>query len=255
VSSKRRLRLVEAQLPVEPQVVVAQFVRDVITPPAPPWRQRQVAELEARLGAPIASGGLTYRIARLESWKLGRQGRFKVVYTRAGPSSGASGLQASASATASIGAAAFEDERTRLLIAIGVALVSLTLFGIAISSALGRRTDVAASLFSLDGALGRAEHRAAELAELDRRAVALDRVGGTDRSVERLLGDLDWLAGHRRPDVAIMSVHWLRGISAIETASSASPFLDPDRQIQRASHPIRPGVWLWGVVDARDDGK
>lgn len=246
-----RLRIIEGPPAAEAEAPAAQFTRLLTTPPGAPWRQRQIADLEARLGSPLAGQAVAYRLTRTEPWKLGAGGRFAVVYARDGglTVTPAAGGGAPTGAFERL-AAAFEGVASRRLLTLAITIASLAVFGLAVSSAVSRRAEVRSDLVSLDQSVDLGEHRAHQVADLQRQASVLNRLGAADRSVGRLLSDMDWVAAHRRPEVAITSFHWIGGIAAVEAATADSPFANADRPVQRASHPVRPGVWLWGVVPA-----
>jgi hypothetical protein len=70
---------------------------------------------------------------------------------------------------------------------------------------------------------------------------------GRGRSIGDLMGDLTWVAASKSPDARVAAVHWQGGVMAVEVRGEAPPFATVDRRLERAPHPLRAGVWLWGV--------
>ena len=225
------------------------FERLVLTPAALPWRQRQVADLEAKHGSPLPLAQIVYRLRRLDPWKFGQPSRYAVVYARV--AKGRATLRASKPAATNaatllrdVGAAALLRPG---LIALAVLLVSLSLVFMAATTAWGRREDTAGVLTDMERQVTVSTRSAASLALRKRQARILEAVGASTRSPKQLLEDLAWVTQHRRSDVPVTAFHWEHGVSAIEVPTAQSPFADVDRSIERAAKPLRSGAWLWGV--------
>lgn len=248
-----KLRVVDApvevalteQPPVEHVPPARRFTRTIQTAAALPWRQRQMAELEARLGAPAPMEQLVFQVRRTDPWRPRAPGLFEAEYLHA-----SGGAAQNRRATSFLGLDASRRTPFGLslpaLVLVGLALVVLP--AAALNQAWSRRQDQAEALSDLDTRVlveGRRATAAARRAEEARR---LDQLHVDELSPGQVLKDLDWLSLHKRPDVTLSAVHWARGIAALEVASDVSPLDAADKPIQCAPHPLRPGVWLWGVA-------
>lgn len=58
------------------------FTRRISTPPAWPWVQTRVAQLEAQHTSPVAGDDVAIFVKRLQPWTLGQAGKFVAVYVR-----------------------------------------------------------------------------------------------------------------------------------------------------------------------------
>ena len=228
------------------------FKRLVTTPAAWPWRQRQMAELDARHGSPLPADQVAFQLSRLEPWRAGRPGQFAVVYTRA--TAGRAGARQSQGALADLMTAILPSRRTSSDLTatgpwlVGVAYLAATLlFAFALSTAWQRRTDTVDDLDQLQRRIQLAERRAAETAAAKRQAGELLALGVQDHSSSHVLADMAWVSQHLTPDTPVQAFHWRQGVAAVEVAGPGAPFTAGDRRVQRASKPLRTGGWLWGV--------
>jgi hypothetical protein len=237
----------DAAAEAPPQV----FARAIVTPPAPPWEQARAAALEARHGAPLPLPELLHRVKRLSGWAPGRPGRFAVFYVRTKEFRTA--FETSIDVDGQMVKVAFglggeqvrrlQDWATLLLLFVLVG----ALLGTGVSLALGARAQSASRLEAAE-TLGAAKLAAAHAY---RRRIAqardLQTALGRARPVGEVIGDLTWAATTKTPDARIAAVHWQGGVMAIEARGDQPPFEAPDRHIERAPRPLRPGVSLWGV--------
>jgi hypothetical protein len=58
------------------------FLLDIETPPSLPWKQEQVARLEAQHRSPMASGQVEILLRRRERWRVGGAGLFQAAVVR-----------------------------------------------------------------------------------------------------------------------------------------------------------------------------
>lgn len=240
--------------PVEPAARPQVFARAIVTPPAPPWEQARAANLEAQHGAPLPLAELLHRVKRLSSWGPGRPGRFAVLYVRAKevrhPFEATADVEGQ-TVKVSFGAGGERVRRVQggalvllLLVAIGAVL------GTSAALAIGARTRVEARLETAEK-LG-ASKLAAATAYRNQvlQAHDLRSALGRGRPIADLVEDLAWVATAKTPEARLAAVHWQGGVMAVEVRGDQPPFAVADRQLERAPHPLRPGVWLWGVGSA-----
>jgi hypothetical protein len=227
------------------------FVRLVSIPPTWPWRQTRAAELQARLGAPVAEDKLLYSVQRLEPWRPRTPCRFAILYARKDQ------VRDVYSTTLTIDGRELrfslqppsERQREQLLAAVSVGLcVGLGLATCAgVTTALEHRAVSSETLAELEAQSQAALKRAQVQARSRQDMQLLLGLGARDHSPSRVLEDLLWVSNHRRTDTGISAFHWESGLSAVEVEGDGDPFTAPDRMVERAAKPIRPGVWLWGV--------
>jgi hypothetical protein len=60
------------------------FLLDIETPPSLPWKQEQIARLEAQHRSPMASGQVEILLRRRERWRIGGAGLFHAAVVRRG---------------------------------------------------------------------------------------------------------------------------------------------------------------------------
>lgn len=246
------LRLVDDEVEAvrEPQV----FVRPFFAPAGMPWDQARMADLDARLGAPLPLTELTYRVRRLEPWRPARPCRYAAFYVRAADVG--QGFVAEPEVDGAPVKVAFlsraETRRrvrrvTAILGAAALSAVSCIAAGLAVVSARGSTAD------RLDAVEERAAvqlRRAEALEAAKRQARVLDAVHIDGRRVRDALNDIAWASAGKSATARVEGLHWDRGYMALEVRGDAPPFERPDRLVQRAPKPMRPGVWLWGVSPA-----
>ena len=228
------------------------FTRVISTPAAWPWRQQQMAALDARLGAPLPIEQLHVRVRRLDPWRRGQAARFAATYVRA-----AGVTRSLFPGGPNLSKAIATSPLRQALPHAALWLVALLLTGLALVTGFHRRQDGEDTLAALERRAGLQVRAAHQLVRRKADARLLDEMQARQRSSEQVLRDLAWLSQHRRGDVAVEGFHWKEGIAALEVASPNSPFQDVDRRVERAGRPVRPGVWLWGVerqAAGRSDG-
>ncbi|HEX4712063.1 hypothetical protein [Phenylobacterium sp.] len=232
------------------------FARAIVTPPAPPWEQVRVATLDARHGAPVPISELIHRVKRLSGWAPGRPGRFAVFYVRA--KEFRTPFETSVDVDGQLVKVAFGLGGEQVRRARDGAMVLLwfvvlgALVGAGVTLAFGARAQAARRLEAAEK-LGAAKLAAAQAY---RRQVAQARelrtVLGRARPVGDVIGDLTWVATSKTPEARIAAVHWQGEGMAIEARGDQPPFEATDRHIERAPHPLRPGVSLWGIGPRQD---
>lgn len=240
---------------VEPNV----FVRTIATPPALPWAQARVADLDARHGSPIPVSQVIYQLRRLEGWRPGTAGRFAAFYVLASEVDGR--LDASAEVDGKTVSVTFVTGSARVAKAGQAVLRGAAIVGVAmllawsLGVALTRRAETAATVQLVEQ---RASSKLKRV-ETARRGQDLDRLlslqlqRGTSMRV--VLDDLTWLSNAKAPDARIESIHWEPGLMAVGAKGEASPVQPAaDRAVRRAARPLRPGVWLWGVSEPLPPG-
>lgn len=236
----------------EPQV----FVRTFAIPAGLPWDQGRAARLEARHGAPLPIVELNHRLKRMGGWAPGRAGQFAVFYVR--KADVISAFETTVDVDGEPVRVAFGVSANRLprLRALGVivaaGMASVLLLGAAGVASLTARAQATQRLETLE-ATAAAKLRLARRAQAARdQSARLAKAQGQASEARDVLADLAWLAQAKTPDARIVAVHWDRGLIAIEARGPAAPVGTADRQVVRATRPVRPGVWLWGI--ARDRG-
>jgi len=227
------------------------FARAIVTPPAPPWEQNRAANLDARHGAPLPLSELIHRVRRLSGWAPGRPGRFAVFYVRTREFRAP--FETKVEVDGQLVKVAFGvggDQVRRVQGWAGIFLL-LVLVGAVLGTgavvAIGARTQSTARLEA-------AEKLAATklaAAQAYRRQIAqardLRNALGRARPMGDVVSDLTWAATSKTPEARIAAVHWQGGVMAVEVRGEQPPFAAPDRRLERAPHPLRAGVWLWGV--------
>jgi len=227
------------------------FVRAIVTPPAPPWEQTRAANLEARHGAPLPLAELLHRVKRLAPWAPGRPGRFGVFYVHAKEFRAPFETEVEVdgqSVKVAFGRAGDQVQRAQ---GWAVILLLFVLTGAGLGTGLVLATGARAQA---EARLATAEKLGAErfaAAQAYRRQVAQARelrlALGRGRSISDLVGDLTWVATSKTPEARLAAVHWQGGVMAVEVRGEQPPFAAPDRRLERAAHPLRAGVWLWGI--------
>ena len=236
---------------------VASFTRTVTTPAAWPWRQHQIAQLDALHGSPLPADQVEFQLTRVGSWQPARPASFTIIYTRADPArAGRKGLGRGPVRdllTALLPGPSFTSQRIKPAYIVTLAYVAAALlFAFALSLAWQSRLDTAAELDQLQQRSTAAKHAALEVLGVQCQSQALLALGVRTQSPGRVLADMAWVSHHLAPNVAVVGFHWRSGVAAVEVVGTASAFVQGDRGVQRASKPLRQGVWLWGVEPAVD---
>ncbi len=233
--------------PEEPTV----FVRTFSTPPGLPWDQQQAAALDARSGAPLPLAEVTYQLRRLEPWSMGRPARFAALYVRV--QEVGQGLDRTVQVNGRPLRVRFFTalERNRRARRLGLVAVAAGSFALvtsgAVTTALAVRQEAVARLDALDQ-IAAAKHKVMREAERERLiGLSLDAEGVKSFKLGEALADLTWASTAKAPDARIEALHWDHGHMAFEVRGDVVPFASSDRTIIKASKPIRPRVWLWGV--------
>ena len=242
-----------AEDPEEPGVQTPQvLVRTFAAPAGLPWDQARGAQLEARHGAPLPIADLHFRVKRLERWAPGRAGRFAVFYIRrrdlAAPFETTVDVDG-APIRVAFGTKAQPASRPWMsagILALGIGL-SAAIAVVMVAMALSIRTDASQQIETLERqtTVKLRTAKSAQREEVQDRALAANQ--GRSGQVSDVLADLTWLAHARVADARIVSVHWDRGLMAVEARGSAAPLDGRERQIVRAPKPGAAGTWLWGV--------
>ena len=228
----------------------ASFTRQISTPTALPWRQSQMAELEARLGAPAPIEQLVYRVRRTSPWRARDHGQFEVEYAHA-PLGGAPPRRLLFGTIPLPSSSSSESRQAELRsAAIIVALIAAALILpiAAVTQTVSIRGARSAAILDLEQHADVVERRAKFAARRAAEAKRFDRLQVRELSPAQVLQDLNWVSVHKLPGVTISGVHWAHGIAALETSSAASPVDSTEHATERAPRPLRPGVWLWGVA-------
>jgi hypothetical protein len=231
------------------------FTRNISAPAGLPWEQRRAAELEARMGAPGSMGALQWRLARLEAWRPGQPGLFAAVYLRAsGP-----GLDHRAEVRAPDGRLlqvrfrSPEAEGKALvaaLVRVAVVIAPVLLSVVAVAASLIVKADRETRIEALEARAARAAIVADRARASAADARALRSAGADGHTVLNALSDLDWLAEAKTPGAHIQRVHWENGMMAITVRGETPPAHADGRELRRASSPLGPALWLWGVGPA-----
>ncbi len=236
---------------LQPSSKPGTFVRLVSIPPTWPWRQAEAAELQARLGAPIAEDKLLYSVRRIEPWRPRTAGRFAILYVHKDQVRDAYATVVTMEGRELRFTLQTPSERRReqvlaaVALGLGVGLVLATCAGL--TAALERRAVSSEMLAELEAQSLASLKRAQTQARARQDMQLLLGLGAREHSPSRVLEDLLWVSNHRRPDAAVAAFHWQSGLSAVEVEGDDDPFAAPDRIVERAAKPIRPGVSLWGV--------
>lgn len=257
----RQLRLLDDDGPreagdsaPEPPVSPKVLVRIVAAPPGLPWDQARVADLEARHGSPLPMSEVLYRLRRLETWRPGAPARFAAFYVIARDVVGRceSVVDVEGRPTrVSFLSRSEQAALTRRLAIVGLTIgLSVAIVLTAVGSALVRRTDTVASLNEVDLRLAGKARSLDALEKLRRQQQALDAAPGRGAPVGAVAADVAWAVSAKTPESHIDALHWQPGLMAFEVRGAAPPFsAAPDKLIERAPRPLRPGVWLWGVTE------
>jgi hypothetical protein len=236
--------------PVAPPV----FARSISAPAGPPWDQARAADLEARLSAPLPLSEVLYQLHRLEPWRLGRPARYAATYVRVREVREA--LEASVEVDGRrlhvrfVSTAEKSRRAKRFGIVAAALAVGVLAAGVAMTTALAMRSQTALRLDALEQTAALRLRQARNLDALDDQTRALNIAHVQGQSLKDYLSDLAWAAAARSPDAHIDSVHWERGLMAVQMRGDVAPFAQNDRTVIKASKPVRPGVWLWGVGPA-----
>ncbi|HEX3365605.1 hypothetical protein [Phenylobacterium sp.] len=237
--------------PARPEDHPRVFTRAIVTPPAPPWEQARAANLDARHGAPLPLPDLVHRVRRLSGWAPGRPGRFAVFYVRAaelrGPFEAAVEVEGQTVKVA-FGQGGASTQRIQSLAAV-LLLFGLTgaVLGAGAVMALNARAEATGQLEAAEK-LAAAKLAAAQ--GFHRQVVQardLHTALGAARPIADVLADLSWVGTSKTPEARVAAVHWKGGVMAVEVRGEDPPFPASDRRLERATRPLRPGVWLWGV--------
>jgi len=191
---------------------------------------------------------------RLERWRLGRPARFAVCYVRREAVGGEYRAQVEVEGRPLSITFRAPVQRGRLarrwgLIA-GVAVAAGLLLTGAVSAALDLRADTEDQLSRLEQTAAVRLRQAKVQARLNDEARILAANGAGRQTVDGMLADLGWIAAAKAPGAHIDALHWERGYIGVEARGLIAPFGTTDRTVIKADHPLRPGVWLWGVGPA-----
>lgn len=247
------LRLVdEGEEPVVDAAEPKVFARSISVPPGAPWDQARAARLEARVGAPLPLGEVSYQLRRLDSWRPGQAAKFAAFYVRA--KDVGQRLRAECLVDGRTMEVVFVSRVERERRARGVTLVAVvaalgTVLALAsIAVAISARHSAEVQLAGLEK-LSVVKSRMAKALEAEHRsASALDVAGMQNRSLSNYLLDLDWASSAKAPGARIQALHWDRGAMAVEARGDAAPLAGGDRELTKIGKPLKPGLWLWGVT-------
>lgn len=237
----------EDAAPVQPQV----FVRAFSVPAGLPWEQSRAAQLDARHGSPLPIDELLVQLRHLDRWSPGKPARYAAFYVRVQDYSTPfeTTLQVDGQSVAvAFGARKQDLDRVKVVAVVGliIALCGAVLGG-SLMMALGARSQAQAALDTTEHlALTKRRAGLAYQVQIDQ-ARGLRREIGRARPLEEALADLDWAAASKAPDARISALHWDHGLLGVEARGPAPPLISGERPLQRATAPLRPGVWLWGV--------
>ena len=232
-----------------PQVLL----RALTTPATLPWNQARLAQMEARLQAPLPPNVVVWKLRRLDPWRPGAAGRFLAAYVRQ-PDVG-NGLSVTQTFEGRRHAFEFHPPGQRQaeirrfgLAAVAAGAATLTL-AVAVMSAVQTRLAAESQLAALELVLDRWQRQAASQADLSRHDRVLVEAGLENQRAARTLADLAWVAQNRSEGVSIEGALWEPGITAVEIRGDLAPFESAERMVRRSTRPVRPGVSLWGVSD------
>ncbi len=231
----------------EPQV----FVCTMTGPAGLPWEQARAAELEARMAAPSVLSALKYRLVRLEPWSFGRPSRFAAVYLRGGDTLPAFETEVLIDGrtikVAFLSQAARRAQLMRRVREIGVVAAPFALLVAAVMASLAVSADREARIEALEGRAQRAERLGERAGEQRIEARALQGAGARGHTLTDALRDLDWLSRSKAPGAHIQAMHWEGGLMTVTVRGDIPPVRASEREVRRASTPLGPGLWLWGV--------
>lgn len=243
----RELDAASSEAPKPPQV----FVRALSVPPGAPWEQARAARLDARHGAPLPIGELMHQVRRLEPWGPGKAGRYAALYVRAREYQAPFETDVEVGGRtlrAQFGARAVDRDRARMLALVaGLLVVSGAALGGGLMLALGARSEATARLEAAEQLAASRLKMAEGVRARQQQARELRDLVGQARPMGEVVGDLTWVATSKAPEARILAVRWEGGLLAAEARGETPPFQSVDRPVAKASRPLRPGVWLWGV--------
>lgn len=229
------------------------FVRAITIRPAPPWDQARAARLEATLNAPVPLTQVALQLRRLEPWRPGAPGRYGAVYARH------EDVRDGLTTTASLDGITFpvrfaspgrQREQARQLAIVGtLTAVGVFLLVTTAASVIATRIQATSRLEALELATAQRATRARSVSLRQAQAQALLEAGLDDRRASRVLEDLAWAARNRTANAGVEGFVWEGSLFAVEARGEEAPFSAIDRKVERASRPVRPGVWLLGVSD------
>ena len=225
------------------------FVRRMEIPPAAPWVQAQAAQMDARHGAPLGGGALTWSIRRLGRWRPGVTGEFAVAYARAADVT-------SSRAEAEVGGRPVTITFTRVgaagrgaALAVKAAMIAAPVAALLLAgdraldirhqreASLGRLEEIAFRWQRHDRAERRAEAQARQLSD----------AGLVNRSFADLGADLYWLAQAKSPEARIDQVAWRPGELVVHSSGSAAPVAGRERSVERQEDSAGGG---WRIASA-----
>lgn len=233
----------------EPQVLL----RALTTPATFPWVQARVAEMEARLQAPLPPDVVVWKLKRLTPWRSGVAARFLAAYVRR-PDVG-EGLSVTQSFEGRNHVFEFlppgqrQQHLRRFGMAAAAAGAATLVTAMALFTAVQTRLESQTQLNSLELVLARQQRQAASQAEVGRRDQILVNAGLEGQRPSRMLADLAWVARNRIDGVSIEGALWEPGLTAVEIRGDQEPFQTADRMVRKSTRQVRPGVSLWGVSD------
>ncbi|MDB5438844.1 MAG: hypothetical protein JWM33_1271 [Caulobacteraceae bacterium] len=225
------------------------FSRVVTAPSGAPWEQARIAELDARLGAPMPVSTLAIRLVRLTPWRPGVEARFVVFYARVEAVRGGLTVERRIEGRAlKIAFHSPADQARRLRLAAAAAAVGLLCAGLV----AGAVVKTLASWASLQPQLGhdvRIAAGAIRQSQANSRQTQTNlqvRAAGLEgRTAADMVAAMAAAGARRKPDASIAAFHWDHGYVALETAGSSPPvegLATPGRQ-------TKSGGWLWGLGD------
>jgi hypothetical protein len=240
--------------PIEPAVPSPDqtvFVRTFTTPPGLPWDQSRMARLEARSGAPLPLAEVLYQLRRLDPWRAGRAARYAAFYVHA--QGGQADVETVAEVLGKSMRVRFSSPRdqARRVWSLALLAASTGVFAAALSAAVFAALDIRTETTNRLDAVAKiasAKLRSAQGAErnhLD--GQSLDAAGVKGISLAEALSDLAWVSSAKTPDARVEAFHWDHGQIALEVRGDAEPLPPGFGSMVRASKPIRPRVWLWGL--------
>jgi hypothetical protein len=230
------------------------FTRVIMAPPGPPWRQRQMAMLEARQSAPIALADVALRLQRMGMWD-GRVARFVAFYVRTVDfqQSIVTDLQVDGE-TVRLRMPHPSEERQRS--ATAALIGGLTAFVVvacaaAISGAASQRDSLTQGVETAERQASSRLRVAQNAHRRAKEAAALAAASRNDHTISEVLADMSWVAANRAPGSRIQAFHWEGGALALEASGSNPPIDAWDRPLIRSARPLRPGVWAWAAAKPR----
>jgi hypothetical protein len=246
--------MTDAPSPMDPAIASPKLFSLVITtPPAPPWRQRQMAMLEARQSAPVPIAEVACQIQRLNAW-TSRTGRYAAFYVRSADFKRSFTTDVTVDGqTVRVRMEHASDQQRRSARAAvlgGIGAVLLVALAAAVTAAGAQRA-------RLDTALDTAERQASSrlrvAQNIHRRwseATALEAASRGDTPAGQVLADINWAAARRTPGSRIRAFHWDQAALAVEAVGANPPIDAWDRRLIRSDKPIRSGVWAWATERA-----